>query len=612
MKLVCVYSLLAAMMISPALAAVPDSDNFDGGAPFTIGADFASGLDTWKSDTAATCVAADAGKFQGTASVNVNSGTLSNNVNQATPSGVVWTEFQIIPALGVAPATDPDATVNHAHYYGTNGLLNVWNGAAWVEVTEDIHGGVIPVATTNSFVRISIYQNFTSDNSALLIDGQVVLQDFAFPGSSDNYDTFSVQSLETGPAYMDTYSVGSTVPSSTDGNGNITADAQELNDNDYVARNFIAGNGAGAHYASLTGVAAVVRSGDTITLSGAVAGGGTATFSANVTISGAGGSFTVGSDFTVSAGYTVTVDNVSLDVATATIDGTLVVAGSGDALTSTDLTMGAGGTIDSNGGSWGTDSPVVQLTGTFDISASAYNTPSHASDLNYADDFEQYTAGNALADLTFRGWGASSTSSVIQTTKVKTGSNAATVSGVVSNRINGLVSQTKVWTDFQICAAQGAEPASPNTSSSALFYMTTNGYLAVYDGGGFVEQSTNASGGAVSPIGTNTWTRVTVFTDYDTDEAAIFLDDQLLIEQVSFPSAGASAYSLLSIESTDNDASIDDVNISTLVPTDLLVALSNPGDARDVDQDGRPDAGEIQLHGTLNVLGPLWTMFIFN
>jgi hypothetical protein len=124
--------------------------------------------------------------------------------------------------------------------------------------------------------------------------------------------------------------------------------------------------------------------------------------------------------------------------------------------------------------------------------------------------------------------------------------------------------------------------------------MTTNGYLAVYSGGGFVEQSTDAGGGAVAAVDTNTWTRVTVFTQYDTDEAAIFLDDQLLIEQVSFPSGGASAYSLFEIQSSELDAYLDDIEITQLTPSGL---------SGDVDSDTRADVDEIQQYGTIDAVG---------
>ena len=124
--------------------------------------------------------------------------------------------------------------------------------------------------------------------------------------------------------------------------------------------------------------------------------------------------------------------------------------------------------------------------------------------------------------------------------------------------------------------------------------MTTNGYLAVWTGAAFVEQTTDAGGGAVAAVDTNTWTRVTVFTQYDTDEAAIFLDDQLLIEQVSFPSGGATAYSLFAVESADSDANLDDVDITALTPS---------GMSGDVDGDTRPDVGEIQQFGTITAQG---------
>jgi hypothetical protein len=452
------------------------------------------------------------------------------------------------------------------------------------------------VISTTSFNRISIYQNFTTLTQAVLLNGAVIIQDALFPGSSTAYDTFSAANTKNTSAFLDTYSVNTTVPSSSDGNGNGTDDAQELNDNGYVARNFTVGEGGGEDFASLSAAAAGgLRDGDKLTIqnvTGTLDGGVAASFSASITITG--DDVTFDHAFTVGVGESVTIDGINFDVDdSATFNGTLVIA-SGASFTSTDLTMGGSGAIDSNGGSWNTDSPVVGLSGTFDIAGSAYGNSGHLSTLNFADDFEDYVANSVLSGLHFRGWGASSSASLVQTAKVQQGSKAALISGVVSNRVNG-DAVNKVWTDFQVCFAHGAEPSSPDTAnSSALFYMAANGYLYVYSGGGFVEQSTDAGGGAVAAADTNTWTRVTVFTQYDTDEAAIFLDDQLLIEQVSFPSGGAGAYSLFAIESSASDAYLDDIDITALTPSGL---------SGDVDGDTRADVNEIQQYGTIGAVG---------
>jgi len=571
-------------------AAIPTSENFDG---LVNGSDFIPAQNNWGADVASIVVTTDEAQ-SGANSVDINSGTISNNVDEASPSGVVWTEFYLIPNLGDEPSS-VSAAGNHVHYYDTNATLNVYVSAAFVQITEDIHGNALSAVSTTSFNRISIYQNFNTSTSAVLLNGAVILQDVLFPGTSTSYDSFEVQNTKAPSAYLDTYSVGTTVPSSSDGNGNGTDDAQELNDNGYVARNLTVGETAAEDYASLSAAGAVARDGDKIivtNVTGTLDGGGAATFNASITITGE--DFTTDFAVTVGAGETLTIDGVAMDVdGTATVNGTLLVASSGS-FTSTDTTMGGSGAIDSNGGTWGTDSPVVQLSGTFDISGAAYNNAAYESSLNFADDFEQYSVGTVLSGLNFRGWGASSASSVIQSSKVQEGSRAATVSGLVSNRVDG-GAVNKVWTDFQLCAAHGAEPSSPDTgSASALFYMTTNGYLAVWTGAAFVEQTTDAGGGAVAAVDTNTWTRVTVFTQYDTDEAAIFLDDQLLIEQVSFPSGGATAYSLFAVESADSDANLDDVDITALTPS---------GMSGDVDGDTRPDVGEIQQFGTITAQG---------
>jgi hypothetical protein len=586
-------------------AAVPSLEDFDA---LTPGDDFIPAVNGWGADVTDVVVTA-AESESGANSVNVNSGTISNNVDEVTPAGIVWTDFQLIPQLGVEPASPPTATANHIHYYGTNGLLNVYTLSGWVEVSEDIHGNALAAVDTNVFTRITIYQDFPNNLSALLLNGVVVLQDLAFPGTSDSYDTFEVQNVEAAPAYLDSFSANTSLPSNLtpDGNGNSTPDAQELHDNGYVARLFTVGE-AGEDFASLSAAATGVRDGDTLivtNVTGTLDGGGAANFTNSITITGV--DFTTTETVTVAIGETLTIDGVAMDVdATATINGTLLVSSASGSFQATDATLGASGDIDSDGGTWGTDDPVVQMSGSFEIAGSAYDNANHAVALNFDDDFEDYAVGTVVSGLHFRGWGASDSASVIQNTKTHLSSGrAATISGIVSNRIDGGV-VNKVWTDFWLCAAQGAEPASPATGdASALFYMTTNGFLAVYSQAGaeFIEASVNAAGDAVTPVETNTWTRISVFTQYDTDKAAIFMNDELLFEELDFPSLGATAYSLFSVESVDNDATLDDMFITFIRPTDLL---------GDVDGDDRPDSAEIQLYGNIGVLGPLASVFTFN
>ena len=106
----------------------------------------------------------------------------------------------------------------------------------------------VAAVDTNDFTRITIYQNFGTGISALLVDGVVVLQDLAFPGSSVNYDTFEVQNVESSPAYLDSFSAGTSVPSA------LTSEAQELHDNGYVARNLTVGDTASEDFASSSSI----------------------------------------------------------------------------------------------------------------------------------------------------------------------------------------------------------------------------------------------------------------------------------------------------------------------------------------------------------------------
>jgi hypothetical protein len=118
--------ILTVSLVSVSLAAIPTSENFDG---LTIGSDFIPAQNNWGADVA-DIVVSTANAQSGANSVDINGGTISNNVDEASPAGVVWTEFYLIPNLGAEPGS-VSATDNHVHYYDTNGNINVYVSGAF-------------------------------------------------------------------------------------------------------------------------------------------------------------------------------------------------------------------------------------------------------------------------------------------------------------------------------------------------------------------------------------------------------------------------------------------------------------------------------------------------
>lgn len=580
-------------------ASTPTNETFD---TLLVGSAFQTPQRGWSANAASIVVTATRAQ-SGANSVDVNGGTMSNSVNAGAVTGVLWTEFHLIPQWGAAPVDAATNVVSHLHYYNTNGYMTILTASGFVTVTQDIHGVAIAPVDTNEFARISLYQNFNTATSAVLLNGVVVLQDLAFPGTSPNYNTFAVQNAEVPSSYFDTYSVGSTVPAGADGNSNGTPDTVELNTLGYVARNFIVGSTPGAHFTSLAAAAAAARSGDTITIAGTPADAGTATFHANVTVSGA--DFTTTAGLVVATGYTLTLDGIDVRVSNSTtLNGALVIGPTASFSAST-LTMGASGLVDANGGTWSVDTPLLAMTGTFEISGADYNAANFTASLNFAETFEPYAQNVPIDHLRFRGWGAADTGSIITNVAGQQGSRSARVSGVVSNRING-AGATAVWTDFHIYALKGVKPTSAETAgSSVLLYFTTNGFLAAYDSGvgDYTEFTTDAGGHPVTPIADGAWARVSLFTHYGQDKAAIFLNDRLMRDQLPFPGGNASSYSGFSVDNREP---------ATVVFDDLDITQDMPGDLNgDVDGDSVPDAVEINAYGTIATHGFPATVFRF-
>ncbi len=106
--------------------------------------------------------------------------------------------------------------------------------------------------------------------------------------------------------------------------------------------------------------------------------------------------------------------------------------------------------------------PGVDMTGTFTLD-NKWGTQATVG-LDFIDDFEPYTADSQVANLGFRGWGASSTGVLVKATQGVGSSKAAVVPdfSVLSNRITS-VGQPKIWTDYYIKPVLGVAPLLTDT-----------------------------------------------------------------------------------------------------------------------------------------------------
>jgi hypothetical protein len=211
------------------------------------------------------------------------------------------------------------------------------------------------------------------------------------------------------------------------------------------------------------------------------------------------------------------------------------------------------------------------MTGVFSITNS-WGTQATVG-LDFIDDFEVYAADTIMTNLGFRGWGASSAGIL-----VKAGHGASSSKGVVlptdttlSNRVAG-ASHPKLWTDYYIRPSWGEAPTGFDTNRyTFLSYVGTNGCLNVWNAGNWAVCSNYLDGsGPVTPMATNTYTRVSVFLNYGSYRAAVYIAGKLVLQQVPFPAGGAiTNYNSFQGDSLGGSLALDNIRITTGIPSGL-------------------------------------------
>jgi hypothetical protein len=514
---------------------------------------------------------------------------------------VAWTEVRFRPHWGIAPDAAVTNGVAVVQYFGTNGYLNVWTNGGWLTCSNDVWGQAVPAVATGVFVNVAVYQNFTAQRAAVLVNDRVVVQDLPFLGNFPNYGSLRLfgagQNSWLDDAFVsNTYAVAR---HTSDSNGVYGVDAGELQSVGYVARTLYVGTGSGYPlFATIQDALNVWRPRDTIHVYGGV-------YAGNVTITGnvtfVGQTFTNSGSVTVFAGATLTL-NQSANFGTLAATGTVTVGA--NTLTIGTLTVPAGGSLAFTGGRFYVPSAGVDMTGTFTIDQ-RWGTQATLPP-NFLDDFELYAGGSQFANLGFRGWGASSTGVVVQAGQGLTNSLAAVLptGTVLSNRIAG-AGHAKLWTDVQFRPKRGFAPAVAVTNNRAfLSYVDTNGFLNVWNAGAWAVCSNAFDGSPVQAMTNTAYSRVTVFVNYTTQRAAVFVDGELVRELVPF-AAGATVaqYNNFVTQNEGGSTALDNVGVSTNIPAGFPVT--------DLDNDGTADAVEIETWGSIFVWNGPRTLFMF-
>ena len=216
----------------------------------------------------------------------------------------------------------------------------------------------------------------------------------------------------------------------------------------------------------------------------------------------------------------------------------------------------------------------------------------------FSENFEEYTVPTNVVDIG-NGWYASSTN-VVVTSALFTNNAPNQVAQmspgeVVSNQVS--TNATRIWTEAWLKGTNFMTPDSvPPANTAAVFMvgLSTNGYLFLCNPTSLAWEvcSTDAAGVAiVDTVATGTWARVSVFQNYANHQVAIFLNDRLIRKELPFINTNCNSYTTLRFGGASaGNVSIDNVFVSNSTP---------PGLVSDSDHDGRPDAEEFTLFGSL-------------
>jgi hypothetical protein len=593
-------------------------------APFTNGATFVTAVQQWQASDASVMVV-NTKYVSPSNSVMVPAGSALTNAVEVSAPGAVWTDYRIIPFLGEAPDLSATNGVSVLQYFGPDGYLVVWTNGGWLTCSNDVWGQPVAKVTTNAFADISIYQNFSNQTAAILINDQVAVQDLPFLGYFADYGSFKYFGAD-GNAWLDDVYITNTYATArhtNNLNGVDGPDAAELQTYGYVARTQYVGSGSGyPGYSTLQAALNAWRERDCLYV---YAGQYTedVTVSSNVTFGGQ--AFTNSGSLTVAVGATVVFQNAtawsniivganaqvafnqpllcsnlsvsanatvivggSVNVGSATVLGSVLATGASTVTVATVLSVPTNGSghLDFSGGRLLVTSAGVDMTGTFSIT-NTWGTQATAG-LDFIDDFELYAPDTVMTNLGFRGWGASSAGILVKNGQGVTNSKAAVLpeNTTLSNRVAG-AGYPKLWTDYNIRPSWGEAPLGYDTNRyTFLSYVGTNGLLNVWKSGAWAMCSNYLDGSSVMAMATDSYTRVSVFLNFESHLASVFIAGKLALQQVPFPAGTAiSNYNSFLGYSLDGNLALDNVRVTTGIPA------------------GLSRAGEIQLNDALMPLG---------
>jgi len=168
----------------------------------------------------------------GIGAIYLPNGTTASNLVNGAGHNKVWTDYYLRPASGVSPSDTPETDGrSFISYVDTNENLVVWNGSAWYPLVNNVSQGTASTLSSDSFTRVTIFQNFTDKEAAVFIGGTLAAQMVPFPDDVDVnvYSSLAIHNQD-GEAYLDTVTIRSdTFPTGlTDNDNDGTNDGEEI------------------------------------------------------------------------------------------------------------------------------------------------------------------------------------------------------------------------------------------------------------------------------------------------------------------------------------------------------------------------------------------------
>lgn len=248
------------------LGAVPNvSDSFD--TLYTNGYTFDTPSNGWRASSSAAMVTNGSGAYSAPNAAFLNGTVSMTNTLITSPNLKIWTDMRIKPYIGELLAGPETNLASFYSYFTTNGYLCVATPSGFQVCSNDIWGSPVPPATNaNAYVRLSVFQDYTTARQAVLLNDQLILQDAGFVVNMATYSQLLVQNSDSN-CWLDNVWVATNIgPDSLvyDRNGDSRVDALEIQTYGYASRTQYVGGAGYPSYGSIAAAVAAARSRDTI------------------------------------------------------------------------------------------------------------------------------------------------------------------------------------------------------------------------------------------------------------------------------------------------------------------------------------------------------------